>query len=268
MNRLKVEDKEISISSLTIFSILYVFATVLTILLQDLAPSMNKMPVYLSRVDTLKKSSLFLVPLEGILIYLIWKIKKDGIFLPPDPKVFISYNHKDSLTAIIIKDAIEKASIPVIIDTVNMKAGADIKEFIQNSLKEVTVIVSLVSNNSLKSAWVAKETLDTLFLENYMENKKFIACYLDDDFFQNDYTLQTISIIDLQLKEVQDTIEQSQDKGIDTRDLNNRKSRLIRLRNGLDGIIGSLRDSLCLDMREESFDQSIVKLINVIRADS
>ena len=205
-----------------------------------------------------------------LLIY-IYRIKlyiKEGNGkITMDPKVFISYNHNDSVTALKIKDVIEKAEIPVIIDVVDMKAGTDIKEFIQNSLIEATAIVSLVSNKSLKSAWVAKESIDTLFLETYMENKKFIACYLDDDFFQNDYTLKTVDIIDLQIKEVQDFIEQSHDKGIDTRDLNNQKSRLIELRNGLDGIIGRLRDSLCLDVRKNSFDQSMKKLIETIEGD-
>lgn len=267
LNRLKVEDKESNTNGIVIFSVLFVFGTVLTILLQNLAPSMNEMDRYLSWVDTLKKSGFFLIPLEIVLIFLILKIKRDAKVIPPDPKVFISYNHEDSITAIKIKNAIEKAGIPVIIDVVNMKAGTDITEFIQNSLKEATAIVSLVSNKSLKSAWVAKESIDTIFLETYMDNKKFIACYLDVDFFQNDYTLKTVEIIDLQIKDVQNIIEQSHDKGIDTRDLNDQKSRLIALRNGLDGIIGRLRDSLSLDVRDNSFDQSMKDLLKAIRDD-
>jgi len=268
---IKERTKKINTSGIIILTLVYVFGTLLVILLQPFVAFTREEPTYLAFTYTLKISALFLIPLELLLIYIYHKklfVKEIIGKITLDPKVFISYNHNDRTTALKIKAVIEKESIPVIIDVVDMKAGTDIKEFIQNSLKEVTTIVSLVSNNSLKSAWVAKESIDSLFLETYLENKKFIACYLDDDFFQNDYTLKTISKIDLQIKEVQDNIEQSHVIGIDTRDLNNQKSRLIALRNSLDGIIGRLRDSLCLDVREESFDQSILKLIDAIQEDS
>lgn len=185
-----------------------------------------------------------------------------------DPKVFISYNHSDSEVALKILDALEKASIEVIIDQEDMMAGADIKNFIEKSIGESTVTVSLVSNRSLKSAWVALETIDTFFLERYMKNKKFIACYLDDDFFQPDYTLKAVTDIDEQLKTNQKMIPEYQQKMIDTRDLNIQNTRLLALRNNLDGIIGRLRDSLCLDVREEPFNQSMKKLIQAIEDDS
>ena len=52
---------------------------------------------------------------------------------------------------------------------------------------------------------------------------------------------------------------------MDTGNSNKEKSELIVLRNGLDGIIGRLRDSLCLDIRDNQFEQSMEKLIAAIK---
>lgn len=63
-------------------------------------------------------------------------------------------------------------------------------------------------------------------------------------------------------------IPEYQQKMIDTRDLNTQNTRLLALRNNLDGIIGRLRDILCLDVREESFNLSMKKMIQAIEDDS
>lgn len=273
----RIGERTVKRSATIIFVLsgLFVFLTLLTILLQQYVASSQEGLPYLAFSNTLKISALVLIPIELFIVYLIRKklyIKKEADdkveFANLDPKVFISYNHNDSGTATKIKDALEKAHIEVIIDKEDMMAGTDIKAFIEKSISESTVTVSLVSNKSLKSAWVALETIDTFFLERYMKNKKFIACYLDDDFFQSDYTLKAVDDIDKQIKANQKLVPEYQEKMLDTRDLNNQNTRLLALRNNLDGIVGKLRDSLCLDVREESFNDSIQKLIQAIEGDS
>jgi len=152
----------------------------------------------------------------------------------------------------------------VIIDQEDMRAGDDIKAFIEKSIRESTVTVSLVSNESLTSAWVAMETVDTFFQERYSRRKKFIACYLDDDFFQTGYTLKAIDEIDKQIKANQDLIPEYHKKMLDTRDLNSQNSRLLALRSNLDGIVGKLRDNLCLDVREATFEASMGQLVAAV----
>src|SRR5690554_342129 len=253
----------------------FVLMSIFPILSQQYVSSSQGILPHLAYSNTLIISALILIPFELFLIYLIRKklnIKKAADDSPDfsnmDPKVFISYNHNDREVALKIRDAIEKESIEVIIDQDDMMAGADIKGFIEKSIGESTVTVSLVSNNSLKSAWVALETIDTFFLERYQKNKKFIGCYLDDDFLQPDYTLKIIGDIDAQIKANQKLIPEYQQKMIDTRDLNNENTRLLALRGNLDGIVGRLKDSLCLDVREESFNQSMQKLMQAIQGDS
>ncbi|RMA58900.1 toll/interleukin-1 receptor domain-containing protein [Ulvibacter antarcticus] len=261
---------KIKVNGLMLLSVLYVCATLLVILLQPMALKEGNM----SFLDTLKISLLFLLPLAIFLGIIIWKkiLQKqpksatDDV-IPENPIVFISYNHGDSDVAIKIHDALEAANIEVIIDREEMKAGADIKEFIQNCVKESNVTLSLVSNKSLRSAWVAMETTNTFFLEAYTPQKKFIACFLDDDFFQSDFTLKAIDDIDKQIKENQALIPKYHEKMLDTRDLNNQNTRLLSLRNNLDEIIRRLRESLCLDVREDKFEASMKQLIATLNAE-
>lgn len=219
----------------------------------------------------LLRSFAFLVPLELISIYLIWKsmIRNNSAqnIGPIDPVAFISYNHNDSEIALNIRDAIEAEGIEVIIDQDDMLAGENISGFINESIKNSTVTISIISNRSLKSAWVAMETINSYYHEMFSENKKFIGCFLDDDFFNKNFTLNAINDIDNQIKQNQELISKYHDKMIDTRDLNSQNSRLLALRNNLDGIIGRLRDSLCLDIRNEKFDESMEKILKVMRDD-
>ncbi len=195
--------QKIRSTGLILLTVLFTATTLLTILLQGLVPIPEGELQFKSRARTLWTSLLFLFPLELLLVYLFRnklripranRATEDPI--PPDPKVFISYNHSNSETAKKIQEVLQKAEIDVIIDKDNMLAGDSIKEFIENSIRDSTVTLSLVSNESLKSAWVAMETIDTFFHERYMKHRKFIACYLDDDFFQAEYTLQAVDEID------------------------------------------------------------------------
>jgi hypothetical protein len=266
--------KKIRSTGLILLTVLFVLTTWLVILLQGLIPMPKEQLPFVSRIRMLRTSLFFLLPLEMLLMYLFWKKLRvpdksgnvDEVSVPVDPKVFISYNHNNSAVAKEIQQALEKAKIEVIIDREDMGAGDDIKEFIEKAIKDSTVTVSLVSNESLKSAWVAMETIDTFFHERYMKNKKFIACYLDDDFFQNGYTLKAIDEIDKQIKANHELIPEYQKKMIDTRDLNNQNTRSLALRGNLDGIIGKLRDSLCLDVRDSAFEESMKQLIEAVEA--
>lgn len=185
---------------------------------------------------------------------------------PNKPKsVFISYNHSNRDVAIKVKNALEKNGIKVLIDYEIMDAGENISEFIQNSIQTTDVTLSIVSNNSLLSSWVGMETTLTFYQEKLQNKKKFIACYLDDDFFQTDFRLEATKKIDEQISKIDAKIPEYTKLKIDTNDLNDEKSRLHKLRSDLGEYLQRLRETLTLDIRDESFDQSIVDIINTIK---
>lgn len=258
---------KVGINGLFELTILYTIIPILIIILQPLA----QIKAELTPFETIKLSSFFLIPIQLIINFLIWNnlIKKSkpiiNDYIMEKPNIFISYNHQDSDIALKIREALKKAKIEVTIDREAMKVGTDIKDFIESSVKETNVTVSLISNKSLKSAWVAMETINTFFLEKFTPNKKFIACYTDEDFFQPEFTLETIDEIDKQIKKNQELIPKYHEKMLDTRDLNNQNTRLLALRNNLDEIVRRLRESLCLDVKETEFDSSMKRLIDAIK---
>jgi hypothetical protein len=184
------------------------------------------------------------------------------------PTVFISYNHGDSEVADKLKAALEKSGIVVCIDKAVMDAGANIQEFIESSIRDTGVTLSLVSNHSLLSAWVALESIDSFYQEKFTGKKKFIACYVDDDFFRSDFRLTATKQIDEKIDEIDKLIPEYIAQKIDTNDLNSQKSRLFKLRNNLGDILLRLRESLCIDIREGKFDENVGKIVSAIKGNN
>ena len=178
--------------------------------------------------------------------------------------VFISYNHNDSATANKLKKALQAHGVAVIIDSEAMAAGEDIEDFIIQSIKESDITLSVVSKKSLLSGWVAMESINTLYSEKFGDGEKFIACYIDDDFFEDDFALGAAVIIDEDLEKLKQTIADHDKKDLGTKHLDRKKDRLRKLRNGLDDILVRLRGSLTLNIQEDQFDKSVARIINAI----
>jgi hypothetical protein len=207
------------------------------------------------------------------------QLSKVGPFSAPGPSkggedssgaqtVFISYNHGDGEIADKLKATLEKNGIVVRIDEAVMEAGANIQEFIESSIRATDVTLSIISNRSLLSAWVALESIDTFYQEKFTGNKKFIACYIDDDFFQTDFRLKATKQIDIKIDEIERLIPEYIARKIDTNDLNDQKSRLYELRHNLGSILQRLRGSLCVDIREDKFEEGVAKIVNTIKGKS
>ncbi len=184
----------------------------------------------------------------------------------PGIKVFISYNHNDMDMANRLKDKLKAENINVVIDSERMQAGEDIKEFIEKCIRETSATISLISKNSLLSAWVAMESINTYKHEQAGSGKKFIACYISDDFFKRNFTDDALDFIEAEIKEVQGLITNRMEKNRSIRDLQNELTRLSELRNNMDEIIRRLRESLCIDIREGNLDTNFSKILQAIQS--
>lgn len=252
-------------------SIAYLAAVILSLLTQPFGTDQTEI-ANLQRTNTglFFFQGIFLI-LMAILIY-----KTERLFIAAangddeefvgELAVFISYNHQSKNTAFAIKEMLEKEAIPVIIDATAMLAGESIDRFIQRSVKKASTVIFIVSKQSLMSGWVGTEVIDTLFLGKYLTNKKFIAGYLDDGCFQPDFTAQAVIALDEELKKIKRQAAQHNKLGIDTRDLNDQRSRLIALRNNFDHIINRLQSSLCIDVRDEKLPETFPLLLKSIRS--
>jgi len=204
------------------------------------------------------------------LLQLLEDLEEPGTLAPAGQtagkKVFISYNHKDSNAAQRIKEALEAEGHQVTIDVESMPTGMDIKEFIDDSVEKTDVTLSLVSKNSLLSGWVAMETINTLNLAKFNKDKKFIACYLDEEFFKPDFRLQVTEIIDKKLGELDELMDKYREKKIEPTELYSERERLSELRHNLGKILERLRNSKSLDMTEKQFQQNLPELVKAINS--
>jgi internalin A len=178
--------------------------------------------------------------------------------------VFISYNHKDKELANRIKDFLRKQEIDVTIDSEAMKSGEDIKTFIEKCVRENDVTLSLVSKNSLLSAWVAMESVLT-FAGEKLANKKFIAVYEDDSFFDITFTDEALDVAEDRIKLISETIQNRLSKNRRIEDLQSDLSRYKELENNLPQIVGRLRNSLCIDISGNKFEAGMQKVCNDIK---
>lgn len=178
--------------------------------------------------------------------------------------VFISYNHHDMETANKLKEKLTAQNINVIIDSESMQAGEDIKEFIEKCVRETGTTISLISKNSLLSAWVAMESINTFYHEKTDTKKKFIGCFITDNFFKRNFTDEALDHIDGEIKEIQGLVTSRMKKNRSIRDLQNELTRMTELRNNMDEIIRRLRESLCIDIREGNMETNFQKIVQAI----
>jgi hypothetical protein len=179
-------------------------------------------------------------------------------------KVFISYNHEDAVVAMSVRDLLARNNLDVIIDIDSMAAGQRIEEFIEQSIRQAEAVVSIVSNRSLLSSWVAMETIRSFHLQESKDGKLFIGCYLSDDHFRPEFRLECTRQIDERLQIIDRLIAEYAEKKIDPVDLNQEKTRLYDLRNNLGNILARLKETLCLDLRDPQFEKSCRSLVATI----
>jgi hypothetical protein len=180
--------------------------------------------------------------------------------------VFLSYNHEDAPVAAKLHRFLKAQGISVVLDSESMLAGERIQDFIARSIEQSDVVVSLVSSRSLLSGWVAMETIQSLQRNAWVEGRKFIACYLDEAFFTPECRLEYTRQIDERLARIEELLPDYAARRINTIDLDEEKTRLYDLRNGLGLILATLKGTLCLDVRDGRFEESGKRLVEAIRA--
>jgi formylglycine-generating enzyme required for sulfatase activity len=182
--------------------------------------------------------------------------------------VFISYSSKDKETAAKVKTVLEANGIDVTIDSESLVPGRDIRAFIDKSIRETDVTLSIVSKNSLLSDWVALETVDSLMAERLLDKKQFIPCFIDEEFLKNECLTEATRLIDEMIANIDQEITTALSLRTDLTDLQSIRTRKLDLRHNLSKILNHLREKLTLDIREPLFDQNMRKIINAIDPDA
>lgn len=177
--------------------------------------------------------------------------------------VFLSYNHKDSDKAAAVKYFLRSKGINVTIDAEAMRPGEDIKGFINNSIRNADVTLSLVSNNSLLSAWVGLETMNTLAGEQ-ISNKRFIAIVIDGSFYEMSFVRTSTEAIEKRLAELKEEMKYRIENDLGIEDLQNERSRNQDLKNDLPKIVANLKERLNIDIIGANFEPGMERVAKAI----
>lgn len=186
---------------------------------------------------------------------------------PPsgEPKVFISYNHGDQAVAIDLKTTLEAAEIIVTMDVDNLGIGQRIATYTEEAVRNTDITVSIVSERSLLSSWVASETLLTFMAERVLGQNKFFACYLDKEFLDPGFLVRMIDSIDEQIGIRKVNRNALMERNVDAQNLTTEISRLTELRNSAGTILNRLISSNTLDLTEKSYEKNVPRLIEAIK---
>ncbi len=179
--------------------------------------------------------------------------------------VFISYNHGDAETADLLKQKLEENNISVILDSASMKAGTKIYDFIISSIKTTDATLSLISVKSLSSGWVNIELAGSLKFKEFFEEKKFIGCYLDKDFFDDGFVDKIGDTIQDKLDALNPLFEKRRNRNMLTTDLDDSRTKLINLQHNLPPIVAYLRDVKNVDVRKEVFEQNFPEVLQSLK---
>ncbi len=177
--------------------------------------------------------------------------------------VFISYNHNDQAQAMRVKEFFDNNGVKVLIDREEMKAGEDIKDFIERCIKASSVTLSLVSGKSLLSGWVGMESILTL-TGGAIADKKLIACALENDFFDFSFMRTAIEEINGKIKKIDEEVQWRIENGIGIEDLQDEKSRNNDLKSKLPTIIAALKNRLTIDISGLNFDGGMQRVLETI----
>ncbi len=178
-------------------------------------------------------------------------------------RVFISYNHKDSLAAHNIKSHLSELGVRVIIDSESLSSGMDIESFIKESILNSDLTLSIVSRNSLLSSWVSLETIES-FNKETSSRIKFLPVVLDNSFFERKFTGDAIEIVDNELHEIVEILKVRFEKKTGFADLYGEFKRYLALRNNIDEIVRRLRESLSVDVSQQKFETGFQKVVDYL----
>lgn len=186
-------------------------------------------------------------------------VKKGG------PSVFISYSWKDKIAAQAVKTFLEKEGCAVTIDDQDIKAGGSIMDFIQNSIKNCDVVLSIVSGNSLQAGWVGGESISAMYAV-WLADKKFIPVRLDSVSFDIDFQILAQETLQNNIKELKGKIKKLEQLGGGAQAFRDDLDRMTDLKNNLGKIIQRFNSVLMLDISGEKFDPNMKKIVSDLKA--
>ena len=189
------------------------------------------------------------------------KCNEKGVLKIPEAKsiakVFISYNHKDAAVVDQMKKHFDENSIAYLLDERDMPGGEKIADFV-DKVKNVDCVVSIVSENSLMSAWVSQETHLTLLNPNIL----FLPCYIDEAFMDGQITVRAEKHVDDKIAEINAQIMQRGKNPTD--DLQVERKQWETYWQNFTSNLNNITQRKCINLLPENFESNMSEVISAI----
>jgi len=218
-----------------------------------------------SLLDIIILIILFILLFYPLLVHKYDKNKKlddEYIYIK---KVFISYSHNDNNFVIKLKNDLEKQNIKIKIDIEKLCFGDDINDFINKSIEESDLTISIISKNSLRSPWVFIEASETLLNQKFKKIKKFVPIYIDTDILQNNTYLEVLNTIEIGIDDIDKFIIKALNKRTSISIYSDRRERLLDFKNNVHKFFNELQKKLMADFTKYNYNDNLLKLINQIK---
>ncbi len=164
-----------------------------------------------------------------------------------------------------VKSYLENNGIQVFVDIHEMNVGENISTFIDRALRENQYILSLISQNSLKSGWVNTEFSAALLLNRL--GKKWLPALLDNSPFDDKFIKKTQDQFDKDIAKKNKEIKEAIDKGRDFRHHTDELNRLNDLKNDFSKNIQAIKSFLSVDISGPLFDVGMGRIVKTVLSD-
>ena len=189
---------------------------------------------------------------------------KEGATQPSrKTSAFISYNHRDSLAMQAVRNYLERNGVDVMVDQQDMRAGEEIESFINRAFDNNRFVLSIVSENSLKSGWVSVELNTAVVLNN--RTSKWIPLSLDKSVFDHDFYLRATAEIEKEYEKRSAEMIEALQKKIPIIHMQEEMARLEKLKANLGNTLAELRRVLIVDISGTFFDTGMGKVLETMK---
>lgn len=166
--------------------------------------------------------------------------------------VFISYSTKDQAAKNELVSIFQREGISYFLDEKSLEIGKDIDDSLEEALENTRFTVFLVSENSLKSIWVSKETIYRLLNEQETGEVSILPILLDDKAFDEEFVFEIHDIMTEELEKQKNLRQKAASREMDTSKYDERINRLEFVIPKLNTIFTKLTEGLSANFFEES----------------
>jgi len=182
--------------------------------------------------------------------------------------VFLSYSTKDQDAKKYFVELFNKENIKFFLDEVSLRIGENIDDNLEEGLRTSRFTVFLVSENSLLSTWVSKETLFRLMQEEFHASTTLLPVLIDDRVFDDGFEFDIYDKLKEELDKQKKNRSRAEERNMNTKKYNIAIDRLERILPNITDIFHKLTEGLSANYFDESRrENDMKKLIETIKKD-